>query len=203
MYWLKLTNLSLLLGATAWLAKAPDWEPFLAFIGFLTTFLAQDIRDFRKVTSGNNKINNDKQNFEKYESILPGNELLYVFNNELFNLRTDMSFVKKLGAYLRRSEEIEGQFNDKKIQKEFSKAVKILSKLKIFLATHFFVPREGKSENIEGEFLLYLYPDLKYSGDPKKINIYKQREQELHKIVDEAIEFYKNYRKSIKRKMYI
>jgi hypothetical protein len=202
-YWLKLSSLALLLGATAWLVKTPDWEPLLAFIGSLTAFLVQDIREFKKANSTKGIIDKDKENFEKYNAILPDSELLDELNNAIFNLRTDMGFVKRLGQFLRRAEQIEGEFNEKHIQKTFSEAVENLKKLKAFLAKHFFVPNEGVTDNSEGEFLLYLYPDLKYSNDSEKRQIYKDRERELHVLIDQVINSYECYRKLIKKKIHI
>lgn len=203
MYWLKLSNLLLLLGATAWLVKTPDWEPMLAFIGFLTAFLVQDIKEFRKANLNKSILNHDKENFKEYDLILQGTELLDELNNGIYNLRTDMGFTKKLWRFLRKAEQIEGEFNDKDIQKSFSVAVDNLKNLSSFLAKHFFVPNEGVDKVSEGEFLLYLYPELKNSNEPDKRKIYKDREEELHMIIDQVIKSYESYRKLIKKKMLI
>jgi len=203
MNWLKMSNLALLLGATAWLSKAPDWEPLLAFLGFLATYLVQDVTERKKATSNQKIINKDKENFEKYAELLPENELLYELNNDIFNLRSDMGFVKKLGRFLRRAEQIEGEFNEEKLQQTFVKVVRQLRELKNFLATHFFVPNQGVSENSEGEFLLYLYPELKYSNDDKERQIYKDRQQELQALIDAVINSYDAYRRLIKKKLHI
>lgn len=203
MYFIKLSNLILLLGSTAWFAKSFNWEPFIAFVGFLTTFLVQDIKDYRKASSNDEKYDQDKKLFNDYESILSRNELLDVLNNELWNLRTDNTFTKKLGAFLRKSNRIESAFNNKKVQKKFSSVVTKLTNLRDFIATHFFVPKEGLSQNSEDEFLLYLYPEFKNSGDPEKRNIYIKREGELHTLIDEAVDAYEKYRKYIKKRMNI
>lgn len=203
MYFIKLSNLFLLLGSTAWFAKSFDWEPFIAFVSFLTTFLVQDVNDYKKATSNNEEYDQDKELFNDYENILSGDELLYVLDNKLGNLRTDGTFTKKLGKFLLKSDRIEGAFNNKKVQKKFSNFVTKLKYLQDFIAGHFFVPKEGMWKNSEDEFLFYLYPDLKNSGDPEKRNIYVKRERELYTLIDETIDAYKEYRKYIKKIMNI
>ena len=203
MYWLKMSNLALLLGATAWLSKAPDWEPLLACIGFLTTFLVQDFRERKKTTSNQKTLEKDKDNFEEYSDLLSETELLYVLNNDVFNLRTDMGFVKKLGKFIRRSEQVEGEFHNEKLQKKFSEMVVRLRELKNFLATHFFVPNQGVTTNSDGEFLLLLYPELKYSGKAEEREIYQDRQRELQELIDAVVNSHDAYRRLVKKQLHL
>jgi hypothetical protein len=201
--WLKLSNLVMLIAATAWLTKVPDWEPLIAFISLLAAFLVQDARDFKKAHSLPDKLTHDKDLFEKYVKILSEEELMYTLENELWNLRTDMGFVRKLGETLHLSSRIEGTYLDQKLQKEFSNNVTKLGALKTFLAQHFFVPKEGVYKNGKGDFYLCLYPDLKYTDAQEKQVLYAQREQELHELIDDVINSFQSYRKQVKKTLYI
>lgn len=190
------------MASTAWLTKSPGWEPLIAFVGFLGALVAQEVTDANKPTLASDRRNHDNALFEKYSAILSEDELLYILNNDLWNLRTDMGFVGKLGNLLHLASLTEGHYLDVKLDKVFFDTIEKMEALRTFLAMHFFVPHEGNTKNSEGELRLYLYPDLKYSDDQQKRKLYADSEKQLHLLIDEVIASYQRYRQRIKKTLY-
>jgi hypothetical protein len=202
---LKLTNLLLLLASTAWLASKPDWEPLIAFFTLFSSFIYQEYKTQQPDKSRKND-DRDKKHFLKLSEMLPLDEFRYVLENEIFNLRTDNGYMTKLRSFLRFAESVEGEFLNKQTQAEFAKFTSDLKSLSNFIATHFFVPSEKDVTSIkngDGEFLLFLYPDLKYTDNEEKRKLYNQRVKEFHIIVNKTADSVQSYRKAIKQKHYI
>lgn len=200
MNFLKLTNLVILLAATAWLTKQTEWEAFITFFVALSTLIMQEVNQERKAKKNDRSARHDKDLFVKYDNCLPESELLYELNNDLYNLTTDYDFMNKVDKYLKTATTIEGNFIDKKTDKAFKKWITKLEKLKSFVATHFFTPLEGATKD---SGILMLYPEQKYEGDEEKRGIYAKRSEEINEIIGKVIEQYTHFRETIKKQHYI
>lgn len=199
---LKLTNLILLLASTAWLTTNHEWEPFIAFMTLLSTMVIQEFRD-RNIGNNEKSVEHDKKLYLIYEEILPEKDFVYLLNNDIWNSRTDNGYVGRISKYLHLADSIEGNFIESKLNKKFNIFIGSLHELRTFFATHFFVPNDGMAKSTEGEYLLYLYPDLKNSNDESKRELYATRLKQLHEVIDKTIKSYKDFRKQIKIEIYI
>lgn len=197
---IKFSNFFLLLLSVVWLSRAPDWEPLIAFLTLLFGFIFQEYKDYKKYTLKDQSLEHDRSLFEKYDNILPEKDFLYVLNNDLFNLWIRYGFSKKFSYFFELSESIEGKYINREIQAVFDVFEKNFRSLASFVAVHFFVPKDSKANSAD-EWVLCLYPDLKYSEDPEKRERYENRQKELQNLIDIVIEKYTVYREKIKREL--
>ncbi len=195
---LKLSNLVLLLLSVVWLSRAPDWEPLIAFLTLLSGYSFQEYKDYQKLSSKESSQKHDRSLYESYEEILPENNFRYVLNNDLFNNWVRKNYSNQISIYLEQAATIKGHFINKTIQSDFENFVKQLFELKSFMGTHFFV-NDGSSGSSPDEWILSLYPDLKYTGDEEKRERYFKREKELHGLIDSVEEAYNSFRTTLKQ----
>lgn len=108
---LKLLNLFALLGSVAWLTKAPDWEPFVTFIGLLTAFLKFEVSDFRRVSDS------DKELFRKFIEDFPpdGVSVRFLHEHDIGN-SFESSQLNEMEKFLYYWHDAAHEFHDKETE---------------------------------------------------------------------------------------
>lgn len=113
---LRLLNLLALLGTTAWLARAPDWEPLVTFIGLLAALVGQEIWPVLK------NEDNDKILFEKFLAEFPsiGDSARFLQDQDI-GAPFLSDALKELDAFVRNWGNAEHEFRNEKLETQRKK----------------------------------------------------------------------------------
>ena len=135
---IRLLNLFALLGAVAWLARAPDWEPLVTSFALLAAFLGQELWPALK------PLGNDKKLFECFLSDFPSNGRSARFLDEHDiggSFRSDD--LNELYNFLNTWNDAEHEFHNKKLEAQRKKLWKAANKFCSELSLKVYAGREG------------------------------------------------------------
>jgi hypothetical protein len=150
---IKLITLIALLVSVAWLGSSPGWRPITATLTSFIAFLAQEIRDQKKLRG-----ESDQSLFREFIEALPSSSGLIAFLTEHdFGHSFGENLIIPVDEFYLEWRVPERQFRDRKLGKAFVKLVDSVDRFRHVLANNTFsleqgrqgVPPEWKLENPE------------------------------------------------------
>lgn len=196
---LKITNLLVLLGATAWLAQERSWEPLILFIGSLSGAIVQEVRDQKQLLLLKQDTGHDRDVFLRLDQILSEQDLKDEFNHHVGNGSVHRSFSENVSNFLYAADNIGNNFLNPEVNAKFQKFINSLGSLRDLIA-HSFFPLENKP----GEMNIYfLYPELKKDGSAAKRDLYRATLRKINAEIDQTLDDYKLFRLSVKGNLQI
>lgn len=141
----------------------------------------------------NRKLEQDRKRLFVFQNILPNNSIRN-FTDDVFNGYYHRDFLVNLDEYSKLYKESIAIFFNKKLEEARTEFNYAFNKLLKFLVVHFFVHFSDKD-------IYALYPELKYSLNKEKRNLYDRRFKELRKILDDFEDKYNNFLKTAKERI--
>lgn len=110
---IKILNLLALMGAVAWLARNPDWEPLVTVIILFASYLGLEITDHRKLS------NHDKEVFEKMLAELPpdGRGMNFLKHQDI-GASFESNCLDELDNFIHHWNDAMHEFQNKKMEKK-------------------------------------------------------------------------------------
>lgn len=199
----KTTALLTALGAAAWMAQQPSWEPAIILLGALGALIGFEIRDQRKwqrVNSGAassdpaaEQLEHDRTLFRRYEELLSEERLINHLSNRLYGAaRTDVAFLDNLRRYLDLAQRGEGRFLIGEVQMAMDRLQRHLGELDDFIGQNFF-SNEGPTDT------LYLLPHVKVDD----AEAFHREYDRLKALIDDVERACKAFRHTVKERLVV
>lgn len=183
----KLINLILLLFATAWFSRSPDWEPLLAMLALFATLITLEFQEPEE-----RQDSPDHQLFQAFLELLPSD------GDIEFIARWSLSqpFALDRLANLRRFAEKWGlpeyQFHDKKLEGRRKELLNLTRKFLESAAINTFRDPEPNPHD------WYRIPDDWEITQPER---YKQAKNELDNLADQVFEAHQDFIRTARRRL--